>query len=107
MFDVTERPSKSGAPPSYRTFSIHFELDILSSLISSVSFEIKLGSFSKLSLLFFLKGANGHQDQLPKVIKSNFKGLVGLTLVVDLPPMYTNGLRVVLGKHRMDQNDHI
>ena len=107
MLDVTERPSKNGAPPLYRIFSINFELDILSSLTSSVSFEIRLGSFSKLSRLFFLKGANGRQDRLSKVIKLNFKAFTGLTLVFDLPPKYTNGLRLVLGKHRKDQSDHI
>ena len=107
MLDVPKRPSKNGAPPSYRIFSINFELDILSSLTSSVSCEIKLGSFSKLSRLLFLKGANGHQDRLLKVINLNFKAFIGLTLVFDFPPKYTNGLRLVLGKHRKDQNDHI
>ena len=107
ILDVTERPSKNGAPPLYRISSINFELDILSSLTSSVSFEIKLGSLSKLSRLFFLKGANGTPGSVIKGHKVEFKALIGLTLVFDLPPKYTNGLRHVLGKHRKDQNDHI
>ena len=73
MLDIAERPSKNGAPPLYRIFSINFELDILSSLTSSVSVEIKLGSFSKLSLLFFLKGANGTPGSVIKGHKLEFQ----------------------------------
>jgi hypothetical protein len=59
VLNFAERPSKDAAPSLYRIFSINSELEVLSSLTSSVSFKIKFGSCSRLSRLFFLTGANG------------------------------------------------
>ena len=59
VLNVAERPSKDAVPPLYRILSTSSELESLSSLTSSVSFEIKMGSCSRLSRLLFLRATNG------------------------------------------------
>lgn len=66
VLNIAEGPFEDAAPAWDRIFSMISELDFLSSLTSSVSFKIKVGSCSRLSRLFFLTFQMTRQNQLKR-----------------------------------------